>query len=196
MSANVAKAIADARREWAGNRRLRFGVLAIAGIVVLYLLLLMQDWRSALANEYTARTEHLYKMKSLAGQEEWLLRAQSTSELRKAMEAELPEVDTAGLAQAQVQGWIRDVATALDEDVQVETLEPVPVEGRPGLWRVPVSVSGQLDPARYLELLRRIESRNTLSVIEEAAVRNRANPTFTLTIVSYFRIREAANAPG
>ena len=196
MSAGAARTLAGIRQEWAGNRRLRIGVLAVAGILLLYLVLVVQDWRGALEAEYAARTAHLYKMKSLAGQEAWLARADEAREVRQALEAEVPETGTPGLAQARVQGWVRDIAAALGEDIRVQTLDPVQVDGRPGLWRVPVTISGQFDPTLYAELLRRIESRSTLSVIEEAIVRNRANPTFTLSIVSYFRIPEPADAPG
>lgn len=196
MKMDPALALASARKEWAGNRRLRLAVFVAAGIVVLYLVLVMQDWRASLEAEYAERTEHLYKMKALAGQEEWLARTETAREVRAALEAEVPEAETPGLAQARVQGWIRDVASALGEDIRVETLEPTLVDGQPGIWRVPVEISGQLDQDIYLELLRRIESRSTLTVIEEAVVRNRANPTFSLSIVSYFRLPEAADAPG
>lgn len=194
MSPDFSATIANARQEWAGNRRLRLGVLLVGGILVFYLLLLMQDWRSALAQEYAGRTEHLYKMKSLAGQEEWLARARAANEVREALEAEIPEAATAGLAQASVQGWIRDVADAFGGDIRTQTLEPVPVEGQSDIWRVPVTISGTLEPRLFVELLRRIESRSTLSVIEEAMVLNRANRTFSLIVVSYFRMPEAANA--
>jgi hypothetical protein len=188
-------ALADARRQWAANRRLRIGVVAIAAIVVLYLFLVLQDWRAALATEYAARTEHLYKMRALAGQDEWIERARSMAEVRRGLEAELPDAATPGLAQANVQGWARDVVAAYgDEDVTVQVRDAVPVEGHPGVWRVPVAINGPLRAGKYLDLVASIERRNTLAVIEQARVMDRENKTFALTVVAYFRIAQAGEA--
>lgn len=182
-------ALANARRDWAANRRLRMGVAVIGAILALYVFLVLQDWRAALAGQYADRTEQLYKMKSLAGQDEWLARAQAARSIRERLEAEIPEVATVGLAQAGVQGWIRDAATAFGDNVRVQTQAPAESELE-GVWRIPVVISGSADPARIVQLVRRIEGRPTLSVIEEALVVNRENRTFSLTVVSYFRVRE------
>lgn len=188
--------MAELRRQWAGNRRLRLGVFAIAGILALYLFLVLQDWRAALAQEYGARTEHLYKMRALAGQDEWIERARVMAELREALEAEIPEATTPGLAQASVQGWVRDVVSAYGGDsVLVQPQDAVPVPGRPGLWRVPVAISGPLHPDRYLDLVAGIERRQSLSVIEQARVLNRENKTFSMTVVAYFRIPAQEGTP-
>lgn len=189
MSAQVQVVLADMRRQWAANRRLRLGIGAIALIVVVYLFLLIQDWRASLATEYAARTEHLYKMRALAGQDEWVERARSMAEVRRALEAELPDAATPGLAQANVQGWVRDVVAAYGEDdVTVQVSDAVPVDGHPGVWRVPVAINGPLQPGRYLDLVAAIERRNTLAIIEQARILDRENRTFSLTVVAFFRI--------
>jgi hypothetical protein len=176
------------------ERRLRIGILAIAAILAVYVLLVMRDWRTTLEHDYAARTEHLYKMKALAGQPQWLARAQSAAKVRAALEAQIPAAATTGLAQASVQGWVRELTNAMGEDLRIQAGQAEAVEGRPGLWRVPVTLSGSLDNDRYLGLLGRIESRPTLSVVEEATVNNRKTQAFSLTIVSYFRVAEAADA--
>lgn len=197
MSAVLQSALADARRQWAANRRLRIGIVAIAAIVVLWLFLVLGDWRASLAAEYAARTEHLYKMQALAGQDEWVERARAMAEVRRGLEAELPDAATPGLAQANVQGWARDVVAAYgDEDVTVQVSDAVQVDGHPGVWRVPVAINGPLRPGKYLDLVAAIERRNTLAIIEQARVLDRENKTFSLTVVAFFRIQpgEAADA--
>jgi len=197
MSAVLQSALADARRQWAANRRLRIGIVAIAAIVVLWLFLVLGDWRESLAAEYAARTEHLYKMQALAGQDEWVERARAMAEVRRGLEAELPDAATPGLAQANVQGWARDVVAAYgDEDVTVQVSDAVQVDGHPGVWRVPVAINGPLRPGKYLDLVAAIERRNTLAIIEQARVLDRENKTFSLTVVAFFRIQpgEAADA--
>ena len=184
-------ALADIRREWAANPRLRLGVVAIGVIVAIYLSLVLRDWNASLAQDYAERTGYLAKMQALAGQDAWIERAASAAEVRSALEAEIPEVATIGLAQATVQGWVREAAVAFGEDVQVRAAAPVPVAEGSDIWRVPVTVGGKLDPARYVQLLAQIERRPTLAVIEEATVLNRENRTFSLTVVSYYRVKEA-----
>ena len=194
MNVAADSVVANARREWAANRRLRIGVMAIAAILAVYVFLVMRDWRATLEQDYAVRTERLYKMKALAGQPQWLARAQAAAKVRAALEAQLPEVATSGLAQASVQGWIREATSGMGEDLRIQAGQPEAVEGQPGIWRVPVTISGPLDSQRYLDLIGRIESRATLSVVEEATLINRNAQNFSLTVVSYFRIAEAADA--
>ncbi|MDG6348856.1 hypothetical protein QAA18_08930 [Luteimonas sp. 8-5] len=186
----LAPALANARRELAANPRLRYGVLAIAAILVLYLFLVLQDWQSGLAERHASRSGYLAKMQALAGQEVWIQRAAAVARTRAALEAEIPEMATLGLAQASAQGWLRDAVVAFGQDVQVQAQTPAQTS-QGSIWRVPVVISGRLDPARYIQLLRQIESRPTLAVIEQATVVNRQNRTFSLTVVSYYRIKEA-----
>jgi hypothetical protein len=190
VSTAVAGVLGNLRREWAANRRLRAGVVVIAGILALYLFLVLQDWRAALAERYADRTAHLYKMMSLAGQDEWIGRAQAVARVRTALEAEIPEAATVGLAQASVQGWMRDLTAAFGSPVQVQAGPPAQSEQDPALWRIPVVLSGAADPPRVLQLAKRIEERKSLAVIEEAVMVNRENRTFSLTVVSYYRVAE------
>ena len=187
-------ALADIRREWASNPRLRLGAVAIAVIVAVYLSLVLRDWNASLQRSYADRTAYLAKMQALAGQDAWIARAASAAEVRAALEAEIPEVATIGLAQATVQGWVREAAVAFGEGLQVRAAAPVPVAADSDVWRVPVTVSGKLDPGRYVQLLAQVERRPTLAVIEEATVLNRENRTFELTVVSYYRVRNNGEA--
>lgn len=187
----LAPALANARRELAANPRLRYGVLAIAAILVLYLFLVLQDWQSSLAERHATRSGYLAKMQALAGQEVWIQRAAAVARTRAALEAEIPEMATLGLAQASAQGWLRDAVVAFGQDTQVQAQTPARIGQDSDIWRVPVVISGRLEPARFIQLLRQIESRPTLAVIEQATVINRQNRTFSLTVVSYYRIKEA-----
>ena len=195
MSTQLESALADIRRQWAANPRLRMGVVVIGLILVAWVFLVLRDWRASLAAEYAARTEHLYKMRALAGQDEWIDRARSMAEVRGALEAELPEAATPGLAQANVQGWVRDVVAAYGEqDVTVQVRDAIAVDGHPGVWRVPVAINGPLRAGRFLDLVATIERRNTLAIVEQARVLDRDNKTFSLTVVAFFRIPPAGEA--
>jgi len=47
-----------------------------------------------------------------------------------------------------------------------------------------------------VQLIRRIEMQPNLIVIEQAMVLNRNNGMVALTVAGFFRVEEAANAPG
>ena len=191
MNPQLAALVEQARREWSGSRRLRIGGIAIAAILAFYLLLVLRDWQSALQVQYADRTEHLQKMQALAGQEVWIARAQSAQALRRGLEAEIPDAATLGLAQAGIQTWVRDLNAGFGGTLQVQNQAPQQVDGQPGIWRVPVVISGPGDPARVMQLVGQIEGRKSLTVIDQATVLNRENQTFSLTVVSLFRIKEA-----
>ena len=180
--------VAQIRREWAANPRLRLGAIAIGVILAVYLLLVLQDLRASLQDHYAERTGYLAKLQALSGQEVWLERASEVARVRAALEAEIPPVATVGIAQATVQGWLREAAVAFSEDANIQAETPSRIAEDSDIWRVPVVVSGKLDPARYVQLIGMIEKRPNLAVIGEAMILNRENRTFSLTVVSYYRV--------
>ena len=68
MSAAMPKFLRQAHEEWRANPRLRWGALLAGAIAVVYLCLLLVDWRRDLHEQYQQRTLQLYKMAALSGQ--------------------------------------------------------------------------------------------------------------------------------
>lgn len=187
MSATT-RLISQVRQELARNARLRLGLLLIAAILAFYAAVLMVDWRSGLHEHYVERRQFLRKLLDMANQDEWPARAAAAARVRKALEAEIPEVASLGLGQAAAQTWARDLTAVNGDAVQVQTREPQPVDQQPGLMRVPIVLSGALPPRAVLNIIQQIEKRGSLVVIEEAMLLNRENQTFQLTVVSYVRV--------
>ena len=183
--------IARARLEFGQSQRLRIGVLVIAAILAFYSFLVLSDLRAGLHDQYVERRQYLRKLRTIAVQKEWPARAEEMARVRKALEAEIPVVASPGLAQAGVQTWVRDLAAVHGTAVRVQTQVPEAVEGTPGLWRIPMVISGSLSPSPVINLIQNIEKRSSLSVIEEALILNRQNQTFQLTVVSYVRVAGA-----
>ena len=179
--------LGQVRQELARNARLRLGLALIAAILAFYAALVMVDWRSGLHEHYIERRQYLRKLLEMANQDEWPARAASAARVRKALEAEIPEVASLGLAQAGAQTWARNLAAVYGVAVQVQAREPQTVDGQPGLMRVPI-LSGTLPPKVVLNIMQQIEKRGSLTVIEEAMLLNRENQTFQLTVVSYVRV--------
>ena len=193
---SAATAWSSARDEWSRNARLRWGVAVIALVIGVWVFLVLRDWRDALAEEYLDRHAYLVKMQSLVGQDEWLERAEAAARIRAALEAEIPSADTIGIAQATVQTWARDLVAASGAELQVQAQAAQEVDGHPGLFRVPVVISGGLQAPKVMELIRQVESYGSLAVIEESLIMNRQNETFSLTVVAYFQVQEGVADAG
>lgn len=203
MSA-VAARFGGLSEQWRANPRLRWGVLAIGLILFVYACQVLADWRRQLHDDYQARTVQLYKMTALAGEEHWIARAREVQALEKALQAEVPASATIGLAQAEMQTFVRQLMNAYGRRLSSDMRAPAQVAGFPGVWRVPVTLRGQVSQVQLLEILRRVEGSDRLMVVDEFSLRfERGTPSFSLTFSGFFRIggaaqpgREAADGAG
>lgn len=193
MSALLATLLAQVRAEFQANARLRWGGLLIAAIMLFYLWLVLSDLRTQMQGDYVQLVQRRDKITSLAGQEEWLQRAEQARVLRDALQAQIPSVETLGLAQASVQSLARDLISASGKQLRVQAETATEVGRGSGIWRVPVVISGGMAPAAALQLIQRIESQPNLVVVEQAIVINRNAGVLTLTMAAFFRVQEATN---
>lgn len=196
MSAPVRPAWRNVRDEWRANPRLRWGAAVVALILFVYACLVLVDWRRQLHDEYQARTTHLYKMTALAREAHWIERARSARALEKALQAEVPTAATIGLAQAEVQTFARQLASAYGRRLVSDTRAPAQVPGHPGVWRVPVVVRGTASQTQMLEILRRVEGSDRLMVVDEFSYTGAQEaPTFAITISALYRLGGASGEP-
>ena len=193
MSAILPVRTRKIREEWNGNPRLRWGAGIAIAIGFFYLCLVLADWRRDLHDQYQQRTLQLYKMTELAGQEQWLGRAQSAQALEKALQAEVPNAATIGLAQAEVQTFVRQLINAFGRKLGSDVRPPAEVAGQPGLWRIPVTLRGVVSQPQMLEMLRRVEDSDRLMVIDEFSFTFvRGVPNMSMTLVAYYRVGSGA----
>lgn len=193
MSAILPARTRKIREEWSSNPRLRWGAGIAIAIGFLYLCLVLVDWRRDLHDQYQQRTLQLYKMTALAGQEHWLARAQSAQAVEKALQAEVPNAATIGLAQAEVQTFVRQLINAFGRKLGSDARPPAEVAGQPGLWRIPVTLRGMVSQAQMMEILRRVEDSDRLMVIDEFSFTFvRGVPNMSMTMVAYYRVGSGA----
>lgn len=191
MNAVLQSLLTQVRSEFQANARLRWGGLLILAIVVLYLLLVLSDVRAQMQRDYVQQVQRLDKITSLAGQDEWLQRAEQARLLRDALQAQIPTVATLGLAQASVQSLARDLIAASGKPLRVQVETATEVGRGSGIWRTPVVISGGLSPDRALQMIRKIEQQENLVVVDQAILLNRSGGGLTLTMTAFSRIQGA-----
>lgn len=184
----IARWLAAARAELARNPRLRLGVVLIGALLLIYQLTGLSTTRNRLHADYATQLVRLQRVQDISKEDGWDRRASNIHTIRKGLEAEIPDADTVGLAQATVQGWLRDRLTSVGPKLSITMGTPVLVNDQQPYWKIPAQVSGMVRPAQALELIRQIESRKELTVIESIRLTTGSNPSLALDVASYYRV--------
>lgn len=170
-----------------------------AGVVIALLLafFIVQGLDALRSQRQKAAIEtelNLRRILALKGQDIWFERKKSSLQLRDSLQAQLPEVATAGLAQAALQTWLRTLTSGFgtEENVTIRVNRSGPVENMPGVMRVNAVMSGGLSPRQALNLLRQIENSPNLVVVETITLQSDASSTLNLTLNAYYRVKPGA----
>lgn len=185
------------RDEWRGNLRLRGGVWLSLAIGLIYLSLALSDLKTAWTGAYSEETLQLQKIRALSGQTVWLTREKAAKTLREALDAEIPEAGTAGLAQAAFQTKLREMTEKYGNAVRLQVSPANRDTAAEGVWRVPASLDGELGLNQIQQLLNDLESQSSLITIESLTLTNRDKARFNVAVQAYYRLPtgEASHAP-
>lgn len=179
--------------ELRGNPRLQGGIGVVAALAVLWLWLMIGDWREHSLRELARVNEEIERMQTISSEAIWMERAAQAAELKAVLDAEITPVRSPGLAQAAVQTWLTRVFENLNIRPQLNMEAPLVLERPAGVIRVAANLSGSANPQQVTELLRRIEGERQLMVVPLLQIRSESNETFQMTVHFYFRL--AAEAP-
>lgn len=183
-----ATALARLRQEWSANARFRAGVVVILMILVAWAILALGDLRRQWTAAYGEELGRLRRVQSLSGQNVWLQRAEAAKVLRAALEAEIPAANTPGLAQAAVQTRFNEFNAGVNGVLRVQVSAANADTRIAGIWRVPVSIDGDLSLVQAQQLLADIESQPNLMTIETVTLSNRDKVRLTATLFAYYRL--------
>lgn len=188
--------LAAARTELTNNPRLRVGLVVIGALLLMYQLAGLSDLRGRMSADYAAKQAQLARVQGISKEDGWDRRASEIHAMRTALEAEIPDTDSMGLAQATMQGWLRDTVTRSGVKLSVTMGAPVRVSETSAYWKIPAQISGQMPVSGAMELIRQIESRKELMNVESIRLTTGDQPSVSLGVASYYRVRQegAANA--
>jgi len=154
--------------EWQENPRLRIGVVLIMLIIIGNGLLILNEYRHGLLEEYLREDKKLIKLHYVQQQTDWAERAESIKSIRLQMENGLWRADTKGLAQANVQTWFNDKIKQLElTGLEIAGASVQSDPKSPLIWKVVIEIKGTLYDAGLLELLNQIEQNAKLMQIEQ-----------------------------
>jgi hypothetical protein len=168
---------------------LRWAALAIAMLAAALALQALDKLRMERQKAGIEAEQDLRRILALKGQDVWVAREKSARLLRDSLKAQLPEVNTSGMAQAALQNWLRNITANFDnQNVTIRLNRTAPLESMPEVLKVNAALNGNLSPGQALALIRRIESAPNLVVVETMALQSDSSNTLHLTVNAYYRL--------
>ena len=187
---------ARAKAELTANPRLRAGLWLALGIALLWALLAQAE-RVALAyDEYAAEAGRLAEAQALLNREDWgqLLAAEHIAS--EALREAFWQAETQGLAQAQLQAALTEIASRLDfrnARVQLGLSQPLPEA--PGFWQVQAQLTALYSPGKELQALHAIATHPKKLVADRLDL-DRGNSRMLLAVSAFFFGIEDAEQEG
>jgi hypothetical protein len=174
------------------NPRLQLGLGLIVVTILIWLFLVLGDWRESRISVLEASNHRLEQTRNLARQKNWAERAAEARQIAELLDSEIPRAASPGLAQAEFQGWLRQVADAQPTALRLEVQPALPMDVPAGFVRITASLNGSMTPSQVIGLISRIESRQNLATIPMMTVRSDGrNRSFSMTIHGYYKLQPA-----
>ncbi|MBL8278845.1 MAG: hypothetical protein JNL93_19275 [Pelomonas sp.] len=192
----LTEGLANARREWQANVRLRWGVRLIIATIWVWLALVAQDWATAWRAETEETRSQLQRLKPLLSEKAWPQRAEDARTQLKETQALLWAAGSQGQAEAMLQDRLRELCgkagLTVRELVIIATDSKLTVDdARPLRVRLAVDMNNRL---ALMGLLSEIGMASPSMVVDTLRLRPQApQPRAELEIRVMYR--EQAKAP-
>jgi hypothetical protein len=199
VSAGRLALYAALRRQWGEiktNRRALIGIGAVAALLIVYALTLIDDGVAAMRATYADRLIQRQQTLSVGNEKDWPARANASASLRAAYEARLWTAESEGVAIANLSDWVTNAGREAGLErlqVKIEVARPkgIPADYR----RLTASVTSQETEAALYAMLNAIETAPHLVTVERLQIQQRPVPRFEATLVAYVRIVRPAGTP-
>jgi hypothetical protein len=165
------------------NKRLQLLLYATGVLVILYLVLVVHDYRVELESEVFARARVYHKLVAVTGQAGWQDYARQAQSAREDATARLWPATSEGVAKASIQGWVEELLARngiVPRFIKADAITDSALDGR--LIKVMVSLGGEFNSHSFYALLRDLEQAERLAVVEFMDLSSGRRNTFTLTI--------------
>ena len=181
--------------EWRANRRLRMAVLIALVVLSVNVIVSLETRKQALIAGYTSDLELQARLEGVSRQSQWKLRAKDAEARLEALHGQLPVVSGSGLAQAELQSWLTQLASSTGlVGPQVKVEDTLEVEGHPDLWQVLARLDGQLPEYGQATFLRAVSDGLPWIQVERLEIAEGVPARMGLTVRSYYRRGQAQAA--
>lgn len=180
--------------EWRRSRRLRIGALAIVLVLGAHAALSLSDMRAARETQYARDAELLGRLEEASRESAWPARASAAESRLAATRHLIPPARSDGLAQAELQAWLTDLAAyagLAEANVRVETSLAVP--GQPGLWQVLARLDASAPPAALPVFVRALGSAMPWVRTERLDIAGITDYRISVVVRGYFRAADATD---
>jgi len=181
--------------EWRSNRRLRLGALAILLILGTHFVLVLSDARRTREMQYARDAELLGRLEEASGESAWPKRAKDAEQALDGLRRSMPASRSDGLAQAEMQAWLTDLAAyagVASPSVRVENSIAVP--GQPGMWQVLARLDGVASTASLPVLARALALSRPWVRTEHLEMATGNSPRVAVIVRGYYRAADARDA--
>ena len=134
--------------QWAGNRRLRWGLLAIGGILWLQGLLLLGEVSVGLRQQGTSLREDIARLQPLVRGNVWPGRVDEARQRVAALRSMLWQESDIGVAEAAAQDWLRAVAAKARLGIRNLAISRPPAAATAATAAATASNTGSVHPIR------------------------------------------------
>jgi hypothetical protein len=176
-----------------GNSRLRLGLLAIGGILCLYLGLLLQEQAERAEVEQARLAARVARERAAAAEAEWLQRAEAARALRSEAEARLWQAGSLGLAQAVLRDWLEQAAqqaglAKLQLAVAGQEQQGEKDDGgvSAGLWKAGARLSFEFNPRTLQTFLRLLREHRHDVIVENLQIRGVSGLRAEVAVAAWF----------
>jgi hypothetical protein len=147
------------RSEWDANPRLRRGLLAIWGLLLLYLALVLSDLAGERRDDLLQLRKRLDRLEAIESQQYWLDRAQRSEAALAELRASFPATPSSGRAEAEVKSMLEAAVREADRrKLRLSMLPAEPIQDGE-LWVVAGSVMGVVDGQTARDFVAALETR-------------------------------------
>ena len=174
--------------ELSANARLRWGVLLILGLLLVYAILWQSDRLADARRDYEDVTEQLARAASVLDQKDNFALLDAERETYRRISSMFWKAETEGLAQAQIQSALGRLFSRLGlRNTRFRSGSSQPVPDLPGVWRVQVRADANYRPGLELRIVHALATHPKKMIVDRLDLkRHGPNEGYLVLIVSSY----------
>ena len=175
--------------EFAASARLRAGVWLIAGILLVYCVLVQSDRLAAAHHDYAVAAGRMAKAVALLEGRDWPALLEAERAAYRELESKFWQAETEGLAQAKLQDALAGIIEGLGlRDPRIRSGVSQSVPELPGIWRVQTRLDATYRSGAEPQALHALATHPRKLVVDRLELRRRGRQKSHLVLIlsAYF----------